>query len=205
MKVCSIEGCGREHCGRGFCSKHYQAFRTHGDPNHKRPRPSVREDGLKKCSRCKLLKVLEEFSRRTLNNRLNSWCKKCAARRQGDLYRNNPELRLRVNEGNIRRKYGLSPEGRKEMFEKQGGLCAICKQPETSKNMRLSVDHDHETGKIRGLLCSNCNTALGLLKESPGIAQAATDYLKSQASSDYSESCPLLAADPKSVNRAASC
>lgn len=78
------------------------------------------------------------------------------------------------------------------MHEKQGGLCAICNQPETSKshsnrvknigeikNKRLAIDHCHNTGKIRGLLCHKCNTGLGAFKDSTEYLNAAIEYLKS--------------------------
>jgi len=65
-----------------------------------------------------------------------------------------------------------------ELLLKQNNVCAICSNPETSKRYRsLSVDHDHSTGKIRGLLCSNCNRALGLLKDDILVLKKAIDYL----------------------------
>jgi len=61
--------------------------------------------------------------------------------------------------------FGLTIEDYDAMHEAQDGLCAICKQPETSnrdgKVYRLAVDHDHKTGKVRGLLCFKCNSAMG--------------------------------------------
>ena len=68
-----------------------------------------------------------------------------------------------------------------EAFEKlnalQGGLCAVCKKP-CSTNTALSLDHCHETGRIRGLLCMNCNTGIGRLGDNVEGLQAALDYLK---------------------------
>ena len=67
------------------------------------------------------------------------------------------------------------------MVEKQNGVCAICGNPETATShgtiRRLSVDHDHETGEVRGLLCSKCNFALGLFY-SEGLLNSAKDYLR---------------------------
>ena len=71
------------------------------------------------------------------------------------------------------------------MYEAQGGVCAICHQPETttSRNVErvkmLSIDHDHETSKIRGLLCNNCNRAIGLLKDDVGVMLNAIEYIRS--------------------------
>jgi len=72
------------------------------------------------------------------------------------------------------------------MHEAQGGLCAICKQPETGKHNRgskeaaleLAVDHCHITGDVRQLLCHKCNKALGLFQDDPNILKAATEYLE---------------------------
>jgi hypothetical protein len=67
------------------------------------------------------------------------------------------------------------------MLEVQNGVCAICKLPESRKSRSglytLSVDHDHKTGKVRGLLCHRCNNCLGTLKDDTHILQSAIDYL----------------------------
>lgn len=78
--------------------------------------------------------------------------------------------------------YGLTKEQYEELLEKQGGVCAICGQPEmrTTKAgvaMLLHVDHCHNSGKIRGLLCHKCNSALGLFMESSEILSSAVNYL----------------------------
>lgn len=70
----------------------------------------------------------------------------------------------------------LTPPDYQALFVAQGGRCAICKRkPEEWR--RLAVDHDHETNEIRGLLCSRCNTALGLLGDTAALLRAAADYL----------------------------
>jgi dCMP deaminase len=79
--------------------------------------------------------------------------------------------------------YGITLKKYQEMFEIQNGACAICKQPESkmteggNRPVFLSVDHDHETGKVRGLLCNSCNVGLGHLSESRTTMRAATTYL----------------------------
>lgn len=60
----------------------------------------------------------------------------------------------------LRKKYGISLEDYDAMHDEQRGVCAICGNEE-SQNRHLSVDHDHETGRVRGLLCGSCNTKLG--------------------------------------------
>lgn len=64
------------------------------------------------------------------------------------------------------------------MFHEQKGCCAICGKHQSEQKKHLSVDHNHTTGKIRGLLCSNCNTMLGFAKENQEILKNAIKYLK---------------------------
>jgi len=78
--------------------------------------------------------------------------------------------------------YGISAEYYGELSKSQHGLCAICGKPESAhrhgKVIGLNVDHDHETGKVRGLLCSRCNMAVGLLGDSVENLLAAAMYLE---------------------------
>lgn len=78
---------------------------------------------------------------------------------------------------NLKRNYGISLEQFLKLEKSQSGVCAICGGPPVTRK-RLSVDHSHVTGKIRGLLCINCNSALGLFKESSANLQKALMYLE---------------------------
>lgn len=78
---------------------------------------------------------------------------------------------------NLRRLYGITPEDYDQMVMTQCGLCAICGEPETVKKGMLAVDHDHDTGEIRGLLCARCNSGLGLLQDDPERVTSALAYL----------------------------
>lgn len=78
-----------------------------------------------------------------------------------------------------RRRYaqiGISEEGYKELLKRQGGRCAICRS--RPRGTRLSVDHDHKTGEIRGLLCKNCNQGLGHFRDDPVRLKEAVKYLQ---------------------------
>jgi predicted transcriptional regulator YheO len=83
----------------------------------------------------------------------------------------------------LKKKYGISLEEYEIRLQEQDSVCAICGQPETRKDHRtkqirsLAVDHNHSTGKIRGLLCTNCNTTLGLLNEDTNIMQNMINYI----------------------------
>ena len=77
---------------------------------------------------------------------------------------------------------------KKELFEQQQGLCALCKRPETTRRNkkdegaeRLAVDHCHDTGLVRGLLCFKCNTAIGALGDTQEAALRAMNYLSGWA------------------------
>lgn len=74
-------------------------------------------------------------------------------------------------------RYGISLEQYNEMVVAQDGRCAICRGPPT-RNGRLYVDHDHKTGKVRGLLCWEDNLVLGQAKDSPERLRAAAEYLE---------------------------
>jgi uncharacterized protein GlcG (DUF336 family) len=76
----------------------------------------------------------------------------------------------------LKQNFGLTLAEYDKMLESQGGVCKICGGVGLS-GKRLSVDHDHETGKVRGLLCSKCNTAIGLLDDDPKTFLKASLYL----------------------------
>ena len=75
------------------------------------------------------------------------------------------------------RQYGLTPEGFQELIQKQQGNCAACGEP-LADPRKTHVDHCHKTGKVRGVLCLRCNTALGLLDDSPEKAERLAEYLR---------------------------
>jgi hypothetical protein len=64
-----------------------------------------------------------------------------------------------------------------DLMEKQQGCCAICGCHQAGLGKAFDVDHDHTTGKIRGLLCNACNTALGLMGDDPSRLRRAADYI----------------------------
>lgn len=80
----------------------------------------------------------------------------------------------------LKTRYGISPEEYLLMEQAQGGLCKICRKPPSGRWKRLHVDHDHATGKVRGLLCFRCNTMLGSATDDPSVLIAAVEYLAAQ-------------------------
>lgn len=88
-----------------------------------------------------------------------------------------PEVKRRERDGYFRRTYGISADEFDDLLSRQGGHCGICgRTPEREASMH--VDHDHESGAIRGLLCITCNQGLGLFSESPERMLRAVVYLR---------------------------
>ena len=80
------------------------------------------------------------------------------------------------------KKFGITLEQYDEMLTAQGGVCAICKQPEAvSREQALAVDHDHTRNVVRAILCNRCNRALGFFRDDPALLRAAAAYLEAHA------------------------
>jgi hypothetical protein len=74
----------------------------------------------------------------------------------------------------LRHRYGTTLEWYRQRLDEQGGVCAICKGVSLK---RLGVDHNHQTGEVRGLLCVKCNAGIGNFNENPSLMYAAVQYL----------------------------
>lgn len=129
------------------------------------------------CFRCKNDLPLEDYKYRTDKPHLKmSYCIKCYnSKRYERRKKNDPELKAKDKGRDLKRRYNLSLEEYYRMYIDQNHRCAICGKK--SENKKLAVDHNHSTGAIRALLCSNCNTMIGLAKEDPYILQSAMNYL----------------------------
>ena len=143
------------------------------------------------CTRCKQIKALDDFGVcKNAKNGHASYCKVCSAKAKRDYYATMPPgYQLEVaRKSFLKRKYGMTLESYQALWDAQKGLCAVCGKPETVSKFdngtidSLSVDHDHVTGKVRGLLCGRCNTSLGLLYENEIIIQSLLDYIRTHAS-----------------------
>lgn len=86
-------------------------------------------------------------------------------------------IRVRAHFKGIRRQFGMTPEEYEARIASQGGGCAICGRPQGSDSFRLAVDHCHETGAVRGVLCRFCNLGIGLLGDSAAGVRRAAAYL----------------------------
>ncbi|HEV2756189.1 MAG TPA: endonuclease VII domain-containing protein [Actinomycetota bacterium] len=129
-----------------------------------------------RCARCKREKPPEEFprNRRTTSGR-HCYCKPC----------HNRQVRESVARAggsrkyHMKRRYGLTPEDFDSLLAAQGFLCPIC-----LKRPAVHVDHDHRTGKVRGILCEMCNGGLGQFRDNRQTIEAAIDYLQAQSERD---------------------
>lgn len=130
---------------------------------------------MKKCSTCKETKPLSEFYPKWNRTTSSSKCKVCIRAKQIAYRRNNPE---KAKEIGLRVNFGISLKEYNMMFNAQNGCCAICELHQSQVSRTLSVDHDHTTEEIRGLLCGQCNAALGLFKDSIKNLRKAIRYLR---------------------------
>lgn len=150
---------------------------------------------VRTCRTCAHTKPIEEFCLVKGRGWRKKDCRSCDTQRLTEWKKaqreKNPEAyRLRTAEKSRARRLrsqGISVEQYDRMLADQGGVCAICKQPERRRTRwgtdttLLPVDHDHKTGVIRGLLCHACNKGVGLFKDDPNRLTAAAEYLRARS------------------------
>lgn len=153
--------------------------------------------GPRLCRRCDVVKVPDDYPvDRGHHTARGQYCKPCSAANtikyrdviSPELYRARKKASYGRNRETVRRyrlkvNFGMTLAQYDEMLAIQDGKCAICRESETAtvvgKVMELAVDHDHETGEVRALLCGNCNKGLGNFRDSPEVLLAAVSYLRS--------------------------
>ena len=116
----------------------------------------------KVCTWCGVLKERDDFyydSKKS--DRRYSHCKACHRKSVTQWRKEHPEkYKLGTINGRLEYKYGITLEQKMEMLKQQGGVCGICKSPDPGVKYGWHTDHDHATGKIRGVLCHRCNLRL---------------------------------------------
>ena len=140
---------------------------------------------VKVCSTCGEEKDLSSFWRKTLTKKdgtksCRPSCKECAIKKKLDIYHNEggKELQKKRSFRALMRSYGITEEIYEQERIKQQYKCFLCGTHEqTQHHGRLFVDHCHETGKYRGLLCILCNTGLGSFKDDIEVLQKAIEYI----------------------------
>lgn len=126
------------------------------------------------CRDCQTDKPYAEFPKMK-NGKLGlgTYCRKCQQIRTV----NSPNYKANVRKAQLKRNYGISPELYDQKLDQQNGRCAICKELDENREF-LSVDHNHQTGAVRGLLCHNCNIGLGKFRDSAQFLSNAIWYLE---------------------------
>lgn len=160
------EGCQNPVFARKLCRKHYTRWYKINRPPEVRTPRVLRTPGFKTCAKCKRDLPEEEFHVANDNTgRRRYQCRVCA----------------RVTQ------YGLTRDQYEAMVEAQQGRCAIC-GTDNPGNRDWSIDHDHEccgharkceVACVRKLLCNNCNSGLGMFRDSPEVLENAAAYLRS--------------------------
>lgn len=120
-------------------------------------------EGHKHCLGCDEVKPWREWHRNaSASDGLSTRCKACRA--------------VAGRERHLKRQYGMTEAERDELIASQMGVCCICLAAPATQ-----VDHCHQTGRVRGVLCFNCNSGLGLLGDDPAAVNRAADYLEGNA------------------------
>jgi Recombination endonuclease VII len=134
-----------------------------------KPKDLAVPDGHKWCPECGEVKPLSAFPRnRSMPSGYMTYCKPC----HNAIGRRDKEKHGGARNYHLRRRYGITAEHFDRMFEEQGGLCAICREAPAEH-----VDHNHQTGRVRGLLCFNCNGALGQFRDRRDLMLRAIAYV----------------------------
>lgn len=161
---------------------------------------------MKRCSKCGVEQPLDNFYKaKGTRDGFRGDCKSCFQARAKERYplvreqaiarakqwridnierfrevqrerRTRPEVKAKERAGHLKRKFGITPETYDEMLAGQDGGCAICRRPPRD-DIALHVDHEHGTGRVRGLLCFRCNNALGDFEDDAPLLMRAVDYV----------------------------
>jgi len=149
----------------------------------------------KVCTKCGLEKPKDLFAwKHKAKGYLKAWCKSCDSERVGEWLKTpngreasrqkdakreaSGERKEHHRHKAMRTKYGLEPHEFEGLLEAQGSKCVICSDHLAVSKGKYAIDHNHDTGSVRGVLCVPCNAAIGLLKDNPKIIDAASAYLR---------------------------
>ncbi len=145
---------------------------------------------LKVCTGCGEAKPLDQYNKKkNSKDGLNYQCRPCVNQYSITWYRNNLDRVKKVHrEYMLVSQYGITEDQFQKMLEQQGGKCALCPVVFSSEGRRnLCVDHDHDTGRVRGLLCARCNTSIGQLGDNADGLRKALAYLEGTEQSARSQ------------------
>lgn len=146
---------------------------------------------MKRCTKCFISKPKKDYHLRGDGKRRND-CRDCVRlygikyreknkklikRKKREYHKENPHIKRRSY---LKLEYGLTLEDYDKLLKSQNGLCKICNadNPNCEQHKHLYIDHCHSTGKVRGLLCGRCNSAIGHMKDNIEYFEKAIEYLK---------------------------
>lgn len=134
---------------------------------------------MKHCYKCEKDKDFSEFHKnKAKSDGYADECKQCRKNKQKErLEQDYLGTRLKERAANLKRLFGMTLEEYEQKAAKQDNVCAICGGL-CKSGKRLAVDHNHTTGKIRDLLCGNCNGGLGKFQDDPELLLKAAEYLR---------------------------
>lgn len=162
----------------------------------------------KKCTKCKIEKELTEYHKhKNGKNGLRATCKVCN-KIEHQLWVDNNRDKTRANSAKfakvnrdkcnaklkryrkkypekeksrrLKKRYGITLDDYNDMLKNQNECCDICKKHKTTWKIPLNVDHCHTTGKVRGLLCGQCNRGIGIFEDNPDFLENAKKYLEKE-------------------------
>ena len=141
------------------------------------PRPSDLASDEKYCPSCQQVLPLTSFVRnRSAPSGFGGYCRPCQAKKSAESLR---RVHGSARHYHLRRRYGLGADEVLSRLEAQGSSCLICRRPIDAKTAH--VDHDHVTGKVRGILCFRCNAGMGQFADDPEVLVRAARYLLTAA------------------------
>lgn len=173
IELCLIDGCAKRRVGWGYCRLHYSRLKRTGalipSQRSQARAETIAADGTRLCFKCGERKP---FNARyfPLDHRrgrgLKGTCRAC--------------LKKAIKNATLKRSYGIDLQQYLAVLAAQNGRCAICGVAfaDRSKHLRPHVDHDHHSGRVRGLLCHNCNVLLGHARENSEVLRLALRYLE---------------------------
>jgi hypothetical protein len=192
--ACMVDDCAEQPVARGLCRDHYNRWRNHGDATAPRQRvrggvPCLVDGCDQKATNhghCaahhrRILRTGEAGA--ALDRKNDRACGYCEepfkSQDMSRKYCSDECARTGKSLRQAFRLYGITMQEYRRLSLRQKGVCAVCHQPErTERNRLLTIDHDHVSGHVRGLLCSQCNRAIGLLQDDPIVIAAAAAYVR---------------------------
>lgn len=171
---CSYDGCDNKTSRREWCQKHYDRWLRTGSPEpHVFVQKYCKTDGCDSKAKARGWCTKHWHQAKMSGEIIVSICKADGC--------NIPtsSLGLCAQHYIAFKHHGLEPHEFDRMFNEQNGVCAICGK-ECASGKRLAIDHNHTTGRVRGLLCSNCNTSLGGFMDSEELLMSAVSYLRAR-------------------------